>query len=215
MKTLDWALSLSWNLIWVHLGACWKPAALSETCPEGPICRQQHLRASHWHPGTSGDRWEGVGHTAKATHCAIAETICDPGRDKRNLWIPGSGWAPGPNPNAFLDPTRDRWLHVSLWHHEPLAGPSLPKHSTLQISQLTPPLNHVLLPGGARSLLLSPEAILGWGATYGEERGRWQGPHYPSPLPTLRCLQLNARTEAIVLQHLKISNHYGVHLELM
>ena len=37
----------------------------------------------------------------------------------------------------------------------------------------------------------------------------------PSPLPTPRCLQFNARTEAIILQHLKISNHYVVHLELM
>ena len=51
----------------------------------------------------------------------------------------------------------------------------------LQTSWLTLPLNQVLLLGGARSLLLSPEAILGWGGHIWGGKGPVAGAPLPQP----------------------------------
>lgn len=120
----------------------------------------------------------------------------------------GSDTPFSPPKKAFLDLAKDQGLPVfSLWHHEPLAHPSLLEQSTLTrtIPRLTPPLDSALLSGWASKLLFTPVASRGWRTGRDMQGGKLlcsgRGPNAPANCPahpsmfwSLRYLQSNART---------------------
>lgn len=101
-------VSLSWYYLGSHRGlpksccACSSHRGLSRRPPY--VGSNIPESQSHWHPGTSETGEEGESHS-KAIHCAVAETICDPGRDKTQETC-GCQYQAGlrASPNAFLEP---------------------------------------------------------------------------------------------------------------
>ena len=90
-----------------------------------------------------------------------------------------------PDPKAFLlDLTRDRLPVLSFWHHEPLAHPPLPKHTTLpgNVPRLGPALHRVLCSGRA-SRLLHPQRPAEGGGQGGMQGGKELVAGAPMPRP--------------------------------
>lgn len=94
MKTMDWVLSVF--VLKPYLGS---HRGLPKSCcalqlSQGGLSKKAPYVGSNFLRAVIGILEPRTGEgavTQQKPFCAVAETICDPGRDKRNLWMPVSG----------------------------------------------------------------------------------------------------------------------------
>lgn len=177
-----YCLSLSWNLIWVHRG--WKLLRFLQLS-QRLVQKAPYVGSNIWEPVIGileprrQVRREWVTQQKPFTVLSPRQSVTLAGTNETCGCQYQAG--PEPQPKCLPEPLRDRWLHVSLWHREPLAGPLCPNIARLQTSWLTPPLNHVLLPGGARVCFLSLRGYPGVGGHIWGGKGLVAGSLLPQP----------------------------------